>query len=192
MSVLAELRQATWPIHQRLERRVDVKHRFRSRPAYRAHLEQLWGFCATLEGAAAPLLRDEVLPDYDARRRKQPLLERDLVTLGVSAREVTSLPRWAPRAGLDAAAALGAVYVFEGATLGGRVLLPLVERDLGVSADSGAAFLASYRDEVDLMWRRFCGVVEAWCDTAARRERIVAGATETFEQLEQWLCGAPR
>ena len=47
-------------------------------------------------------------------------------------------------------------------------LLPVVERYLGLSADHGAAFLASYRDDVDAMWQRFAATIESWCSTAQR------------------------
>ncbi|MBS0393615.1 MAG: biliverdin-producing heme oxygenase [Proteobacteria bacterium] len=186
---LAALRAATWPCHQRLERRLEVKRRFGERAAYRRHLEQMWGFCAGLECGDAPTVGARVLPDYE-RRRKLPLLERDLVALGADAGGLAGLPRCGAleRCG-DAAVFLGRVYVLEGATLGGRTLLPLVERQLGFSAGHGAAFLASYGEDVEAMWRCFGAAVEAGCATPEQRSRAAAAACEAFEVLEHWLCG---
>jgi len=187
MPVLAELREATWPCHQRLEKRLDVKLRFRTREAYRAHLGQMWGFCAMLEDGAGP--GPLALPDFDARR-KLPLLARDLIALGASDRELDELPRCdALHRCADPAEFLGRAYVLEGATLGGRTLLPVVERYLGLSADHGAAFLASYRDDVDAMWQRFAATIESWCSTAQRRTAAATAARATFAALEDWLCG---
>jgi heme oxygenase len=191
MSAIAELRSATWPSHQRLEKRLDVKTRFTVWGAYRAHLERMWGFCAAIErrfgqqqtfGAA--------LLDYE-RRRKIPLLTQDLVALGAEAASVRRLPccETIPECP-DPAAAFGCIYVLEGATLGGRTLLPLVQSRLGLTADSGAAFLASYGEDVASMWRGFGSALDAWCDAPERRSRAAQAAVATFTSLERWLCGS--
>jgi heme oxygenase len=130
---MAELRAATWPYHQRLERRIEVGARFTNVSRYRAYLERMWGFCA----------------------------------------------------------ALGCVYVFEGATLGGRSLLPLVASNLNMYAAHGAAFLASYGAHVGSMWRGFRSVMENSCIQPEQRARAVGAAIETFECLDGWLCETP-
>ncbi len=187
---MAELRQATWPCHQRLERRIDVGARFTSVTRYRAYLERMWGFCAALERALDPALLTTSLGDYDARR-KVPLLTRDLLQLGRTLEEITSLPRCERLPGCgNTAAALGCVYVFEGATLGGRTMLPLVASNLGIDAAHGAAFLASYGAQVESMWRSFRSAMENSCVRPERREQAVGAAIETFECLGSWL-GAP-
>jgi heme oxygenase (biliverdin-IX-beta and delta-forming) len=190
MSAMAALRAATWPSHQRLEKRLDVKARFASMPAYREHLEKLWGFCGPLEQRLGQQPVGEALADC-AARRKLPLLTRDLVALGAEAAAVQALPRCeglAPCA--DVAAALGCLYVLEGATLGGRTLLPMVNQRLGLSAHSGAAFLASYGDQVSSMWQGFGTALDAWCASAARSALAAQAAVATFESLELWLCGS--
>ena len=60
---IAALRTATWPSHQRLEKRIDVKSRFGSVGAYRSHLENLHGFCAALETRVGPDTFGDALPD---------------------------------------------------------------------------------------------------------------------------------
>jgi len=69
------LRAATWPSHQRLEKRIDVKSRFASLAAYRTHLRDLHGFVAALESRLAIDAFGDALPDYPARR-KLALLEK--------------------------------------------------------------------------------------------------------------------
>jgi heme oxygenase len=143
MSAMAGLRAACWTSHQRLEKRLDVKSRFSDISAYRAHIEGMWGFCAGLEHNIGPDLFGAALGDYEARR-KLPLLTRDLMALGAHPSSIVALSfcRTLPKC-TDAATAFGCVYVMEGATLGGRTLLPLVEDRLGLDAQRGAAFLAS-------------------------------------------------
>jgi heme oxygenase len=188
-SAMATLRSATAMSHQRLEKRLDIKTRFSSAAAYRAHLEKMWGFCAALEHSLLPESFDGALPDYDARR-KLPLLTDDLLAIGLPAAQLRSLPQCtALPSSLDPAAAFGCTYVLEGATLGGRVLLPMVEERLHLTPEHGAAFLASYRDDVSRMWRTFGVAVDDWCHSREREETAARAATMTFEVLTDWLCG---
>ena len=190
-STMSALRSATAPAHRRLEKRLGVADRFGKRPHYRAHLERMWGFCAPVEQYLRPQSFDGALPDYEARR-KLPSLSRDLTVLGVSAGRLSSLPRCAAMsAPLSAALAFGYTYVLEGATLGGRTLLPLVEARLGFSADHGASYLASYGDHVGTMWRAFNIAVESWCCDADRQLSVTRAATLTFDVLSEWLCESP-
>jgi len=187
---MAELRSATWGCHQQLEKRLDVKNRFTDRGSYRSYLGKMWGFCAVLEGRLGQQTFGGALEDYD-RRRKLPLLTRDLIALGCGADSVMRLPccDFIPDLS-DPAAAFGCVYVLEGATLGGRSLLPLVRDRLGLSADHGAAFLASYGDNVDSMWNMFRAAIEAWCGSEERRVRATQTAVAIFGSLDRWFCGS--
>jgi heme oxygenase len=189
MSTMTELRLATWQSHQALERRLDVKARFSTVAAYRAHLEKMWGFCAALERRFRHDLFDEALPDFEARR-KTPLLMRDLLTLGAAAPAVLQLPQCATLpACADPAEALGCAYVIEGATLGGRSLLPLVEKQLGFTAAHGAAFLSSYGADTPSMWRGFQAALDRWCALPERGRSATRSAVATFDALSVWLCG---
>jgi len=190
MSTIAGLRAATWALHQRLEKRLDVKARFSSCSAYRAHLEHMWGFCAALETNVAASLQG-VLADFDSRR-KLPLLSRDLLVLGSSAAAIDALPLCPgiPRCE-DAAESFGCLYVIEGATLGGRTLLPMVQSRLGMTAEHGASFLASYGDDVGSMWRAFGAALDACCSDQQHRDRAAAAAAATFGSLDRWLCADP-
>jgi heme oxygenase len=185
---MASLRHATWPAHQQLERRLDVKARFADTAAYRAYLEKMWGFCATIEARLDAQVFGAALADYD-QRRKLPLLARDLSALGLAPEAVALLPRCGglPHCA-DTSVAFGCAYVLEGATLGGRTLLPLVGSRLGLSAQHGAGFLASYGDQTAVKWRSFGAALDAWCIPAARTAVAVAAAVATFESLQHWLC----
>ena len=187
MSTIADLRAATWPSHQKLEKRLDIKTRFSTLPAYRIHLERMWGFCAMLESLVEPLVRD-ALCDFESRR-KLPLLTRDLIATGSDPGSVEKLPRMMPvEACRDTAGGFGCLYVLEGATLGGRTLLPRVRLTLGLAPTHGAEFLASYGERVAFMWRAFGGAVDAWCVDPERSARARAAAVATFDCLADWLC----
>ncbi len=190
-SAIADLRAATWPSHQRLEKRIDFKARIASATAYRAHIERMWGFYAVLEPRIGSGINGGALADFDLRR-KLPLLRLDLLALGVTDKAVDALPRCASAPYCDdTAAALGCAYVLEGATLGGRTLMPLVQSRLGLTAERGAAFLCSYGEAVGAMWRSFGAAVDLQCRDNAQRARAAAAAVATFTALEGWLCGCP-
>jgi heme oxygenase (biliverdin-IX-beta and delta-forming) len=134
-----------------------------------------------------PLIRD-ALPDFESRR-KLSLLSRDLVATGSDLRAVEKLPRMpAVPECHDAAGGFGCLYVLEGATLGGRTLLPRVERTLGLGPTHGAEYLASYGERTALMWRDFGCALDAWCIGFERSTRARAAAIATFDSLGQWLC----
>jgi heme oxygenase len=190
ISAMAELRAATWPSHQRLEGRLDVRARFSNLDSYRLHLQKMWGFCATVEEQLGQDRLSEVLPDYESRR-KLSLLAQDLLALDAGAGFEEELDRCPVIAtDRDRAAAFGCAYVLEGATLGGRMLLPLVQARLGVTARSGARFLASYGENVASMWARFACTLDNWCVDSEKRASAARAAVATFDALEAWLCGA--
>lgn len=180
---MAALKQATWPVHQRLEKRLAVKDRFGDLDSYRAHLSRLLMFHVSAEAAWGPWLKP-ALSDF-AARRKTELLTSDLAAVGGQPLPgIATVPVAA-----STAAALGSQYVLEGATLGGQYLLPLVERRLGLSAGHGASYLASYGPEVAMMWRGFGAAVQAHCHTNEATLEAVAAAQATFAALEICLCG---
>jgi heme oxygenase len=90
-------------------------------------------------------------------------------------------------------AALGAFYVLEGSTLGGRFLLPEVQARLG---DVPTSFLAGYGDRTGRMWKQtrtalVRGVTEAPHPPSAERA-LVAGADATFTRLDALLDNVTR
>ncbi len=188
---LDQLRSATSHCHRRLEKRLGIAERFSGRASYRAYLEVMFGFYAPFEQSLSQHAVRRVLADYDSRR-KASLLTRDLEALGVAPESIATLPRCSQMPVCpDEAAAFGSLYVLEGATHGGQVLLPMVEQRLQLTPQRGASYLASYGPNVASMWQRFGSIVEGWCADGARRASAAAAAVATFEALEVWLCGAP-
>ena len=167
---MSDLRAATWPSHQRLEKRIDLKATFATTSSYRAHTERMWGFYVPLEAASPRGVFGDWLTDY-ATRHKAPLLERDILALGADPSVFAVLPRcpFTPACN-DPQAAFGCAYVLEGATLGGRTLMPMVETRLGLNATHGAAFLGSYGNAVDDMWRSFGRALDLCCSAGEQTE----------------------
>lgn len=189
MSAIASMRAATWPSHQKLEKALDMGERLSRVDTYREYLERMWGFCAGLEHRLEPEWVLPALPDY-ASRRKLPLLGTDLTALGADSRSLALLARCDELPACpDLAAALGCAYVLEGATLGGRTMLPLLNKRLGLTPQHGAAYFASYGENVTSMWRVFGAAFDRWCTNPQREASAVTAALATFDALTAWLCG---
>jgi heme oxygenase len=86
--------------------------------------------------------------------------------------------------------AVGCMYVLEGATLGGQVVLRQVRAALGVDAASGASFFAGYGSRNGAMWQAFLAFLGALRFDARETNHTIAAACETFEGLERWMCEA--
>lgn len=84
-------------------------------------------------------------------------------------------------------AALGILYVFEGATLGGRVVERHVSHRLRVTPDNGIEFFHGYGERTAEMWRLFGHELNRWVALHGSSDEIVSGAVMCFTALEQWL-----
>lgn len=172
MSLLHDLRAQTREAHDGLEERLDVPSRAADGAAYADLLTTFRSVYAPLERAVAACpATPRALPDW-AARVKTPWLDADLRALG------RALPADAVVGRLRTAEdVVGTLYVLEGATLGGAVLVgqldPLLPR----------RFFSSYGAERGAMWRGFRRRVDALED-GLRSADVVAAARRTFALFE--------
>ena len=187
-AILDLLRDRTRTAHDRAEEALPLLDASLEAARYRAILAGFWGFHAALEPRLAAVAELRELGVDPGERRKLPRLEHDLRTLGAD-------PARLPVAGKvpnveSAAAALGCMYVLEGATLGGRV----ISRHLaarGIGPDTGGAFFAGYGDATGEMWKSFSAAIGAYAEAHPEStDRIIHAADETFTLLERWLAVA--
>jgi heme oxygenase len=192
---LQRLKHETAALHAQVEALVDIMRPEVSRADYLHFLVTLRGFHVPLERQ----LRHVVglvtyLPDV-ARRRKAPLLERDLCALGVA---TAQLAAWPPCPELPAltsvSRALGALYVLEGSTLGGQLMYRHLRVRLPAEVAAARAFLTCYGPETGAMWRSFGVRLEAAVAALHGEAEVLAAARDTFACLGAWLaqCRARR
>ncbi|MBL6078281.1 biliverdin-producing heme oxygenase [Belnapia sp. T18] len=184
------LRAATAATHERLHHIPafqDLTEGRLDRPGYAALLRRLLGFHAAIEAAlAAPLLaRSLSLWGIDlAGRRRAPLLRADLAHLGVPAEAPL-----APMSGFATAAhALGALYVTEGSTLGGRQLARGLDHLLPGDSGEGRGFLLGHGARHGAMWAACCAAIEACGTEPGGLAGMQAGAAATFAAFEAWFA----
>jgi len=186
--ILAKLKEQTAEQHQRLETKLDILARLSSPQGYKSLLEQFYGFYRPLEiHLGSVMCLPGSLSNFTARR-KTPLLEKDLLFLDSSERDLAELPQCRKLPTVESEAQVfGCLYVLEGATLGGQIISKHVADKLGYERERGASFFKSYGAEVRAMW---CGFVQALREYATAHDaddEVVAAAVDTFDKFEQWL-----
>lgn len=187
MTAMKALKEETRDIHVRMQKKLGVKQLCSELACYREHIARLEAFHGVAEVEWTPLL-EETLSDFSARQ-KTALLASDLGAVGGAQIEIDGAAVPIPT---DPASALGAFYVLEGPTLGGRHLLPIVVAKLRLNPRRGASYFASYGAEVDVMWKRFSETVETHCATPRAQKTAVQAAQATFLAMEAWLCNEKR
>lgn len=186
-AVLERLRERTRPIHLRLEAGVRTLGFDANQAGFRRYLGKLLGFHAPLELDLASVRGlAELGLELDARA-KTPALRADLAALGLDARALGGLAwcTYTPVLG-DVPSALGALYVVEGATLGGQVLFHELSTRLPETARVASRYLRVYGDQTGARWQSFVrtlGALEGDLSLKAAEETAVA----TFEAFETWL-----
>ena len=182
--ILAELKAATAAIHARTERLLPSLDLLATRDGYVRCLLVLHGFHAGWEPAIWRTGGVEEAGFGGGSRAKLPLIESDLQFLGVGEEQLAiSIERPVLH---TCAAALGALYVLEGATLGGQVIERHASRAVGVTARAGGSYFHGHGERTGDMWRAFGGALSAWVDHNGQSESIVRGAVDCFQSLESW------
>jgi heme oxygenase len=181
-SIRDRLRAETRPEHDRLENGLRLADPGLTLPRYREVLARFFGFWSGWEPRMAAVLADEALL---APRRRLHLLRADLVALGIGPE---TLPACEPPPIHSRGEAFGSLYVMEGSTLGGRVILKRLGT-LGLSPETGGcSYFAGYGAETGAMWSRFLERLEAEADDA-NAPAIIGGARATFASLGDWMLG---
>ena len=201
---MAVLRSGTHLQHRDTERRQAGSGWLDSPGSYAAFLRRLLTFHRALEAAVAPAVAELPGLDFGSRRRTKAIeadlralreargsepeaggsepeaggsdLEAGRLGVGRPGAVLPAAPGIPPVRALGVSAALGYLYVVEGATLGGRVTARWVGRELGFEPGRGASWMVPYGSSTLEMWRRFGDVVEDWAAGDGRRSAVMVAA----------------
>ena len=183
IDALGVLRAATAEIHARLDASLGLLDAELTTARYAGVLR---GFRAAV-GVAEPALAAHaaVLARHGyvvVERAKAHWLDADLADLG----DAAALPVLEGSYRLDTpAAAFGAAYVLEGATLGGQVIARHVVPLLGLQPPRGCRYLLSYGEATGGRWRDTCFSIRTFFTAEhARPESLgeaARAAVATFE-----------
>ncbi|MFD0934978.1 biliverdin-producing heme oxygenase, partial [Methylobacterium trifolii] len=124
-----------------------------------------------------------------APRLRLDALAADLRHLGLPEDSLAALPRPDPVFLAGPAAAMGALYVLEGSTLGGQVIGRHIAAQHGITGD-GLAYYRAHGPRTGAMWAAFRARLDASSDEPAGEEAVTESAIATFEAMRAWLCEA--
>ncbi len=151
-------------------------------------LRKFYGFFQPLETSIHHLPELEYyLPDLPNRRKSASILQ-DLRAINQENIVLASLPLCPDVPQItNVSEALGAMYVMEGSTLGGKIISKIVHETLGYTPENGIAFFNGYGTQTGPKWKAFQETLTRFAKTPDREEGIVNSATLTFQKLEVWF-----
>lgn len=163
--------------HQELEGVLVPKIKaVRSKEDYASLLQLFYLFFNPLEKDIGALM-DSRLPDFDQRRKTGSIL-KDLnfiehkwksPTPKVVSPDIQNFPQ-----------ALGALYVMEGSTLGGRIIAKIIGQQLNLPPETGLSYFEAYGDATEKMWNQFLQLLNDPDFSLLERESVVFSAKSTF------------
>lgn len=190
---LKTLRESTRDVHDRLEATPVARALMNAdltREGYRLWLSANLGIIEPFEERLQRHMIWRVLGLDPCERLKVPALEADLRELGVDPGDLARAP------GLPAfdhdAEVIGAMYVLEGATLGGQVIARQLAHHFGFGPENGARFFHVYGEDVGPRWREFKEAMARYAIERQAADTIISGARKTFLAFEAWYDQAFR
>ena len=186
-NILSKLRTQTATLHSALEQTpisVALLDERVSTQNYSAYLQKMREIVAFYESKVFPALND-TLPDL-SEREKLSLLDADLKYLSVSPSDsrafaISEVPN--PSTGY----ALGCMYVMEGSTLGGKVILKHVSKALAIVPEKGGSYFAGYGEETGHYWKTFLQTLQDFSVNHDNDDEIIAGAKDTFTSIKHYF-----
>ena len=183
------LRMRTAPAHALVEARLGLPAAIRTVDDYAALLARFLGIYRPLERLLT------AFPDWSGsgialpRRGHAECLASDLATLGVD----PGAQRLAPHRLLPDLStfphAVGALYVLEGATLGGQLILRDLQPRLGFAIAGATDFFGGRGELTGSLWRDFRARVDAFGRARPWHEAaVVTGAERTFQAILAWFA----
>lgn len=178
----SELRKNTEDIHRQSEKvMTSWLKKIRSLEDHVVFLNWLYAFYGALEDRIRKQLTSDNFPDIERRSRAGMLLQ-DM--------EAAGIPLPAPEICRDLpeidtyGKALGALYVLEGSTLGGRIIAGVLTDRLG--SEKCLTYFNSYGNETAGMWQSFKDLLDTPVMFAIK-EDILSAAGSTFLTFKTWI-----
>ncbi len=116
-----------------------------------------------------------------SERSKLDWLKKDLEAMTNYTGETSVYELLEPRIEENIAAALGMMYVMEGATLGGKFIVNHLKKHEWIASNDCLNFFNSYGERRSDMWKKFTVIVEEFSEQYPDQEKfILQGARSTF------------
>ncbi len=190
-SLAAKLRTRTAGLHDQTEILLGLPRAIQTPDDYRILLCRFLGLYQPLEQSLARF------SEWDGHGPSLPspnhstCLAADLAAMGVDPANVSRAPAALLPALPTFAHALGALYVLEGSTLGGKVILHDIEARIGPQIAGATQFFGGRGTAVGPTWQTFKTALSAFGRERPGLEAdVIAGAEAGFRAIAAWfdLC----
>lgn len=180
------LRQRTAAQHTKLEATkisTDLLRPDATVQMYMTYLAHMRGVMAFAEHHVYPVLA-HLFADI-SERGKLAAIDSDIETLARMTTRPATKPLPVSTEPMTTAFAMGYMYVIEGSTLGGRMLLKHVKTTLGFDEEAGARFFSGYGANTGTMWKQFLQILTGYAVGNECEEEVIAGANHAFKIIEE-------
>lgn len=179
--LLEKIRVATADRHLELESILSpFINNLKTPEEYLIILKSFYGYVFPVQEMIIKYIDAATLPDIN-NRRNSDLLLRDIENLGdySEIKKAVLLPQIC-----NTPSAIGALYVLEGSTLGGKIISRMITEKTGLN--KSLDFFTGYGSETGKMWKKFTDYLSLIKEEAAQNQ-IVNGAEDTFKFFIIWL-----
>lgn len=121
------------------------------------------------------------IPGLDVHPKAQ-FIKADLSALGYTKQQFYK-PLTSKTKEISPAFALGVLYVIEGSSLGGRVILKNINTVLGHDAENGGSYFTGYGGQTGSHWKAFLGSLTEYESQHNAETEIIAGANFAFDAI---------
>jgi heme oxygenase len=191
-AIMLRLKNDTLDSHKQLEKTSSLKRIFCNDFSIEEYADLtafFFGFFSSIE----PLIYNNLPTESDCvlqHRRKTALLQQDLINLGLDEQAIACLPVCKDVPSLNSfAQRMGALYVLEGSTLGGRMISKHLKNHFGDSILPVLNFYGCYGESSPVEWQNFSKFMSECFDNenTDTDKTVIDAAIETFSSLYQWL-----
>lgn len=184
MLLSEKLKANTKHNHQVLENKLLIQLKLiTNKHEYASLLAIFYSFFGGLELAINKHQVVDFLPDYPDRR-KTTAIANDLIKLEMK------LPTFASGNNLPklntSLQVIGALYVIEGSTLGGRMIIKMLKQQINFLNVNELSFFYGYGDQTENMWKNF----KIYIDKPLKlheEDIVIKSANDTFHQFTNWF-----
>ena len=180
------LKEQTVAKHQELEAlMLPCLNSITQKQQYVQLLHTFYGYFKPVEDAVAPFMKDAVMPDWQLRRKAKTIL-LDLAALEQN-KTTISLAKQLPEIE-TLAQAMGALYVLEGSTLGGRGITKMLLKNAAAGlTPAHLQFFGGYGSQTGAMWTTFVNLLNSFSFSEKEKAQLVEAANQTFYYFKTWI-----
>ena len=185
---IQNLRTATADCHKQLELNslsLELLSNTVNEYIYCTYLTRLYSFVEGFEQYVYPTLSHHFLNIND--RKKALFIEEDLKAQHNVIDKHTLLEEaFFSNTYPDVYMAAGALYVLEGSTLGGQIIVKHLQKTMPPGFEN-AAYFSGYQQRTGSMWKEFLQQLTALPQSPLEEEQIITGAITTFKIIDGLL-----